>query len=172
MEFTAIAFKEQISLNSFELIKSSSKKHGFITSKECKWDSEIEKGLTSFLKALSLETLLIIECSESMKKETGFNSVSQELTDYFFVQKSSLFLDFLIKNIDILPKNYYLIFAFEWHERDKIRFEKINICNLKGYFKENNSWYLWLYDYLNNFEQAELDIPIIFEVDNTLLPYL
>lgn len=165
MEFTAIAFKEQISLNLFELINSSFEKHGFIVSKEEKWDSEIQQGITSFLEASSLKTVLTIKYSEILKKETGFESISEELTEYFITQRKSPFLDLLVKNFEIFPQKYYVIFAFEWHQKDKIRFKKMNLHEFKNYFKENNSWYLWLYDYLNNFEQAELDIPIIFEID-------
>ena len=128
-------------------------------------DTEVQDGVLSFVQQFNLLLFKIIKLSTSKGNLTS-SDVSQNLINYFLGQDKSILLEFLIANRNLLPRKYFVIFAFEWHNGELCRYKKIRRNDLIKYFLDNNSWYLWLYDYKKNYEKPNLDIPLVLEIDN------
>jgi hypothetical protein len=71
-----------------------------------------------------------------------------------------------VNSNNLLPNRFYIIFAFDWAKDEAVRYKEMNLNQLIEFFRINNSWYFWLYDYLHDFERPDLDIPLIIEVIN------
>lgn len=128
-------------------------------------DKEVQDGVLSFMRRFNLLLFKIIKLSNSKENHTS-SDVSQSLIDYFIGQDKSSIIEFLTDNRNILPRKYFLIFAFEWHKGELCRYKKIKSKDLGKYFLDNNSWYLWLYDHLKDYDKPNLDIPLVLEIDN------
>ena len=128
-------------------------------------DEEVRGGVYSFANRFNLLVLKTLKLSTSRENNTS-SDINQNLINYHLREERSLLIDFLIKYKGTLPKKYFIIFAFEWHEGDPCRYKKIKNDELSDYFLKNNSWYLWLFDYLKDYESPNLDIPLILEIDN------
>jgi|JI10StandDraft_1071094.scaffolds.fasta_scaffold289480_1 hypothetical protein len=128
-------------------------------------DIEVQDGVFSFLGHFNLSLFKIIKLSSSGENLTS-SDVSQNLINYFLHQEKCKLIEFLIANKDLLPKKYYLVFAFEWHKGELCRYKKIGRSDLSNYFINNNSWYLWLYDFAKNYEKPNMDVPLVLEIDN------
>lgn len=128
-------------------------------------DEEVRSGMLSLINCFNLLMFKIIKLSTSNKNSTS-SDINQNLINFFLGKEKSNLIDFLTINRNILPQKYFIIFAFEWYEGELCRYKKIRINELSNYFIENNSWYLWLYDYTKNYEIPDLDIPLILEIDN------
>jgi len=128
-------------------------------------DPEVQYGVISFAQQFNLLLFKIIKLSTSKKKRTS-SDVSQNLINYFLGQDKSTLVEFLTANRNIFPRKYFLVFAFEWHKGEFCRYKKIKRNDLSKYFLDNNSWYLWLYDYIKDYEKPNLDIPLVLEIDN------
>jgi hypothetical protein len=167
MEYIALGlFREEekhvtsnliINSNEFDL-KLIQQDHGNI-------DIEVQDGLISFMQQFNLLLLKILKLSTSKVNFTS-SDVNQNLINYFLGQDKSNLLEFLTANRNILPRKYYIVFAFEWHKGELCRYKKIRSNHLTKYFSDNNSWYLWLYDYEKDYEKPILDIPLVLEIDN------
>lgn len=128
-------------------------------------DTEVRSAIFSLINCFNVLILKIIKLSTSNRNTTS-SDVNQNLVNYFLGKESSNLIEFLIVNRNILPQKYFIIFAFEWNEGEPCRYKKIRINELSNYFLENNSWYLWLYDYVKDYEKPDLDIPLILEINN------
>jgi hypothetical protein len=166
MEYIAIGiFKEEEHLISKIGINSNDYDLKFVREENENVDPEVQYSIISFAQQFNLLLYKITKLSTSEINHTS-SDVSQNLINYFLENDKSILLDFLTIKKNILPKKYFLIFAFEWHENELCRYKKIKANDLKKYFSENNSWYLWLYNYAKDYETPNLDIPLILEIDN------
>ncbi len=128
-------------------------------------DIEVRDGLLGFIGSLNLSVIKIMNSSKS-KRSTTSSLVNQNLVNFFLGEEKADLLEFLSSTKSILPSKYHLIFAFEWHKGELCRYHQIRPEALRQYFKDNNSWYVWLYDYSKGHYSANLDVPLILEIVN------
>ena len=130
-------------------------------------DIEVRGGVSSFISAYDIALLQIVRYS-ALNKNITSSDISQNLAEYFKRKSSADLIDFLFNNKHLLPTNYFLIFAFEWHDGDFVRYNKTHVDTLGNFFLSNNSWYFWLYDFEKKYSIPNLDIPLIIEIDNKI----
>lgn len=129
------------------------------------FDKEVEDGVYSFSKKFDIEPYQVIKRS-AFKDNKSSSEISQELVDVFLKGTASNFINLLQDNKHVLPKSFFIIFAFDWPAGGKVRFESIDLNKLYDFFANNNGWYLWLYDYIKEFFVQDLDIPLVLKVVN------
>jgi hypothetical protein len=167
MQYIALAFKDKnSSLKYPALLTGAAQKYGLeiIDDTQGERDEEVREGLAAFKAALELTG--IFSLSFQKNNLTDPNDIPDELFRCYTEGRPSRFLTFLSECAPVLPRSFYLICAFEWRADDLIRFQKIILKDVEGYFKKNNSWYRWLYNYRTQTYQPDLDTPLIFEIEN------
>lgn len=163
MQFIGTGLRKADHTN-FELIRDKASAYDLLVSKTIS-EGHFREGLQDFATHLDLSLLQFSAFNEDDKKASS-RQISDELMEYHRVSKDLGFLNFLSSETAILPKTYYLLFACDWNEANPLRFEKINGKELKDYFKRNNSWYLWLYNYSARRYHPKLDLPLVLEITN------
>lgn len=170
MEYIALAVPKGINKYSdlkFEKI-SSERNLKFIQQSDINnIDSEVKDGVLEFVEYFDLNVFQIIKLSTPIIDISSIG-ISQNLINYYLGREQAVLIDFLMDYKSLFPERYYIIFAFEWHKGELCRYKNLNIDKLADYFSENNSWYLWLYDYSKNYQMPNLDIPLIIEIENKL----
>lgn len=148
----------------FDLIRDKAAAYDLLVSKTIS-EGHFREGLQDFASFLDLSLLQFSAFNEDDKKASS-RQISDELMEYHRVSKDQGLLDFLSSETVLLPRTYYLLFACDWQAANPVRLEKINSRELKDYFKRNNSWYLWLYNYSARRYYPKLDLPLILEITN------
>lgn len=128
-------------------------------------DTEIAEGLNAFSHKFELTAVQATRLS-TYSKSTTSSSIAESLTNLFLKGEKSNFVDFILSAKQYLPNEFYLVFAFEWGQGEYVRFINMELSELEEYFKCNNGWELWLYDYVKDFYVADLDTPLIIRISN------
>ncbi|AEA43185.1 hypothetical protein [Fluviicola taffensis] len=163
MQFIGIGFKNSDAVN-LNFIRDKAAKYDLLASKIISEGGFIE-GLTDFSSHFELDCLQLAAFNADDRKASS-RQISDELSEFNRVSKESSFLNFLSHEKDGFPDVYYVIFACDWNQADPTRLVRLASNELKTYFKFNNSWYLWLYNYSAKRYYPKLDLPLVLEINN------
>lgn len=163
MQFIGIGFRHADNVN-FEMIRDRASGHDLLVSKTIT-GGPFTEGLQDFASLLNLEVFQFSAFNEDDKKASS-KQISDNLMAFHDQGKEDHFLKFFIAEMQVLPKTFYLIFACDWMPGNPVRLEKIQFKELTPYFKRNNSWYLWLYNYSAKRYYPKLELPLILEITN------
>jgi hypothetical protein len=166
MEYIAIGLKQKINEKELAEVFAAAQKYNIklVLDAQLNIDPEVSGGLRSFSESANLQNILLCTSNSTQKFGPTSNEISQGLEEFFFNVKNSDLLDFLTNCNDLFSDEYFLMFAFEWHKDDLIRYDRINYSQLKEYFKQNHNWHLWLYNYRKGFHQPDLDTPLVLNI--------
>ena len=128
-------------------------------------DEEVKKGLLSYANFFKLSIFKVIKFSKSKQNSTS-NEIGQDLINNSLDKENSDISKFLILNKCLLPKKYYIIFAYFWDDEELCRYKKLKIGDLNNFFIENISWNLWLFNWKKNYFIPDLEMPLVLEIDN------
>jgi hypothetical protein len=163
MQFIGIGFKS-LDVVDLELIRGKAADYDLLASKNMS-EGGFREGLVDFSSHFDLSLLQFAAFNEDDKKASS-RQISDELMSFHRDSKENSFLNFLTAEKASFPQTFYLFFACDWNQADPTRLEKITIDELKPYFKRNNSWYLWLYNYSAKRYYPKLDLPLVLEITN------
>lgn len=162
MQFIGIGFRKSDHVN-MELIRDKAAEHDLLTSKTF-GVGEFKQGLEDFGLHFELEYLQFSAFNENDRKASS-KQISDELSEFHRVSAECGFLNFITAEKDFFPETYYVVFACDWYKPDPTRLERITVDELKPYFKRNNSWYMWLFNYSAKRYYPKLDLPLIIEIN-------
>jgi hypothetical protein len=163
MQFIGTGFRTTDEVD-FNLIRNQAAMHDLLISKTIS-EGNFREGLQDFASHFDLSLVQFSAFNEDDKKASS-RQISDELMEFHRSSKESNFLHFFATEATALPGKFYLLFACDWNAGEPIRFEKIRLKYLKDYFKRNNSWYLWLYNYSAKAYYPKPDLPLILEITN------
>ncbi|MGV3612679.1 MAG: hypothetical protein ACO1N0_17095 [Fluviicola sp.] len=163
MQFIGIGFRKSDGVD-LGLIRDKAAEYDLLASKVIS-EGNFREGLEDFSGQFELECLQLAAFNEDSKKASS-RQISDELSEFHRVSQESSLLNFLSAEKASFPQTYYLVFACDWNAADPTRLELIASDALKPYFKRNNSWYLWLYNYSAKRYYPMLDLPLVLEIAN------
>jgi len=171
MEYVAIV--AQIEENEFnEIVKIGESLGLELIINDFNYDLEVANGIRFFydkMKANKLVQLILNPKNGASNKHTTSDLLAQQLSFYFINKSDSAFLLFIesLKQSGLRYDKLFFVFASEWenkNEIDRIRLIQCSFDEMKNYFTENNSWYLWLYSLEANSYYPEFWCPLVFEI--------
>ncbi|MNK00470.1 hypothetical protein D3C87_182550 [compost metagenome] len=163
MQFIGLGFKKSDKAN-LEAICDKASEYDLLASKVI-GEGDFREGLEDFSVHFELEYLQLAAFNENEKKASS-RQISDELSEFHRVSAECGFLSFLANELDSFPETYYVIFACDWKQADPTRLVRVASNDLKTYFRFNNSWYLWLFNYSAKRHYPELDVPLVLEIAN------
>ena len=162
MQFIGLGFRKSDEVN-LEAIRDKAAAYDLLASKTM-GEGHFKEGMEDFSIHFELEYLQLAAFNEDDRKARS-RQISDELSEYHRISEECGFLNFLDKEKASFPETYYLIFACDWEPGDPARLERVPVDELKPYFKRNNSWYLWLYNYSAKRYYPKLDLPLVIEIN-------
>lgn len=161
MHFIGIGLRKTTQIN-FDLIRDQAAQYDLLLSKTI-GEGHFREGLSDFSSHLDLSLYQCSAFNEDDKRASS-RQISDDLMTFYRYSGETGLLSFLDSETSALPGSFYLLFAGDWNKAAPVRFEKLKLKDLKDYFRRNNSWYQWLYNYSAGSYYPQLNLPLILEI--------